>query len=238
MEQNNQLFIAYPLRLSLTRGHNCSYLDGQIEQRIATDISDHPHAHDRLAETGFRRIENWVYQPACPNCSACKPIRVVTDQFIPSKTQKRIQKKNADIICQDVGITTTLEQYALFQRYLGMRHIDGQMASMSYDEYFTMITNSPIDTRLLEFRHRDSNDLVGCMLIDRQRDGLSAVYSFFDPEEEKRSFGSFMILYLIELTKMQRMSYLYLGYYINFSQKMSYKINFKPYEIFEKGTWQ
>jgi arginyl-tRNA--protein-N-Asp/Glu arginylyltransferase len=119
-----------------------------------------------------------------------------------------------------------------------MRHIDGQMASMSYDEYFTMITNSPIDTRLLEFRHRDSNDLVGCMLIDRQRDGLSAVYSFFDPEEEKRSFGSFMILYLIELTKMQRMSYLYLGYYINFSQKMSYKINFKPYEIFEKGTWQ
>ena len=102
--------------------------------------------------------------------------------------------------------------------------------------FSTMITNSPIDTRLLEFRHRDSNDLVGCMLIDRQRDGLSAVYSFFDPEEEKRSFGSFMILYLIELTKMQRMSYLYLGYYINFSQKMSYKINFKPYEIFEKGT--
>lgn len=238
MEQTNKIFSTLPLRLNLTRGQNCSYLPEQIEQRIATDITNHSQVHDRLAETGFRRIENWVYQPACPNCSACKPIRVVTDQFIPSKTQKRIQKKNVDIICQDVGITTTLEQYALFQRYLGMRHIDGQMASMSYDEYFSMITNSPIDTRLLEFRHRDSNDLVGCMLIDRQRDGLSAVYSFFDPEEEKRSFGSFMILYLIELTKMQRMSYLYLGYYINFSQKMSYKINFKPYEIFEKGTWQ
>jgi len=238
MEQTNQIFSILPLRLNLTRGQNCSYLPEQIEQRIATDITNHPNVHDRLAETGFRRIENWVYQPSCPNCSACKPIRVRVGSFMPSKTQKRIRSKNSDIVCQTVGMKTTLEQYLLFQRYLSMRHIDGQMASMSYDEYYAMIANSPIDTNLLEFRVADTDELIGCMLIDTQRDGLSAVYSFFDPEQTKRSLGSFMILYLIELARMQKLPYLYLGYYIPFNQKMSYKVNFKPYEIFQHGKWE
>ena len=238
MEQNNQLFISYPLRLSLTRGHNCSYLDGQIEQRIATDISDHPHAHDRLAETGFRRIENWVYRPACPHCSACKPIRVVADAFKPSRTQQRILKANQDVCITDAGTATSLEQYALFQHYLSARHEDGQMAGMSMDEFDAMISNSPISTRLLEFRSTRDNELLGCMLTDVQRDGLSAVYSFFTPEQPKRSLGAFMIMQLIESAKAAQLPYLYLGYYIRQSPKMSYKTNYRPYQIFEHGKWQ
>lgn len=238
MEQNNQIFITLPLRLSLTRGHSCSYIDGEVEQRIATDISSHADMHDRLAETGFRRIENWVYKPSCPQCNACKPIRVITDAFQPSKTQKRIYAANKDIQVTDVGGQTSLEQYALFQHYLSSRHVDGQMASMSLEEFEGMIQNSPIKTNLLEFRQGDNNELLGCMLTDFQRDGLSAVYSFFSPHHPKRSLGAFMILHLIEKAKANQLPYLYLGYYIKDSAKMSYKIAYRPYEIFQNGNWE
>lgn len=238
MEQNNHLFLSFPLRLSLTRGHNCSYLSGEVEQRIATDISSHAELHDRLAETGFRRIENWVYRPACPQCNACKPIRVVVDDFSPSKTQQRIIKANQDVIISSTSAEATLEQYALFQHYLSSRHEDGQMASMSYEEFNAMITNSPIATSLLEFRSIEDDELLGCMLTDFQRDGLSAVYSFFAPHLPKKSLGVFMILHLIEMAKARNLPYLYLGYYIKNSPKMSYKTNYRPYQIFSDGQWK
>ena len=237
MDQAKTIFTNLPLRLRVTRSQKCAYLHDQTEQRLATDISDHPDSHDRLAETGFRRVENWVYKPACPGCSACLPIRVKAEDFAGSRNITRIRAANKDLRRFDSHGQLTLDHYDMFQRYLGFRHEDGQMASMSFEEFSAMILNSPIDTTLTEYR--DSEDrLMGCILIDRQRDGLSAVYSFFQPDQTKRSLGSFMIVDLIDRCKEIGLPYAYLGYYIEQSRKMSYKARFKPYQIFIDGVWQ
>ena len=237
MDQAKTIFTKLPLRLRVTRSQKCAYLHDQTEQRLATDISDHPDSHDRLAETGFRRVENWVYKPACPGCSACLPIRVKAEDFAGSRNITRIRAANKDLRRFDSHGQLTLDHYDIFQRYLGFRHEDGQMASMSFEEFSAMILNSPIDTTLTEYR--DSEDrLMGCILIDRQRDGLSAVYSFFQPDQTKRSLGSFMIVDLIDRCKEIGLPYAYLGYYIEQSRKMSYKARFKPYQIFIDGVWQ
>lgn len=237
MDQAKSIFTQLPLRLRVTRSQKCAYLPDQAEQRLATDIAVHPHIHDRLAETGFRRVENWVYKPACPGCNACEPIRVKADAFTPSRNIARIRSINKDLRRSESKGQLTLEHYDMFQRYLGFRHEDGQMAGMSFDEFSAMILNSPIDTHLSEYLGPDGR-LMGCILIDRQRDGLSAVYSFFQPDEEKRSLGSFMIVDLIDRCKQMGLPYVYLGYYIEQSRKMSYKARFKPYQIFSDGVWR
>lgn len=237
MDQAKSIFNNLPLRLRVTRSQKCAYLLDQTEQRLATDISEHPETHDRLAETGFRRVENWVYKPACPNCNACQPIRVKAEQFKPSRNIARIQAKNRDLRRNLSAGRLSLDHYDVFQSYLGHRHEDGQMSSMSFDEFSAMVLNSPIDTMLTEYV--DSEDrLMGCILVDRQRDGLSAVYSFFRPEERKRSLGSFMIVDLIHRCNKIGLPYVYLGYYIQQSRKMSYKARFRPYQIFSDGAWQ
>ena len=237
MDQAKSIFNQLPLRLRVTRSQKCAYLADQTEQRLATDISEHAHTHDRLAESGFRRVENWVYKPACPNCNACKPIRVKANQFKKSRNIRRIQSVNRDLKRNLSTGRLSLDHYDMFQRYLSYRHEDGQMASMSFDEFSAMILNSPIDTTLTEYVSAD-NRLIGCILVDRQRDGLSAVYSFFQPEEKKRSLGSFMIIDLIDRCSELGLPYVYLGYYIEQSRKMSYKARFKPYQIFSHGDWQ
>ena len=237
MDQAKSIFNNLPLRLRVTRSQKCAYLLDQTEQRLATDISEHPETHDRLAETGFRRVENWVYKPACPNCNACQPIRVKAEQFKPSRNIARIQATNRDLRRILSAGRLGLDHYDVFQSYLGQRHEDGQMSSMSFDEFSAMVLNSPIDTMLTEYV--DSEDrLMGCILVDRQRDGLSAVYSFFRPEERKRSLGSFMIVDLIHRCNEIGLPYVYLGYYIQQSRKMSYKARFRPYQIFSDGAWQ
>ena len=239
MDQTSRIFPVLPLRLRVTRPQPCAYLAGQQEQRLAGDISARPEEHDSLAEAGFRRVENWVYKPACQNCQACQPIRVIAKNSQLSRNQKRVLAKNADLTRTINNGHLTLEHYDIFQRYLGRRHEDGQMASMSYDEYSAMITNSPIQTSLYEYRNPD-NQLVACVLVDLQRDGLSAVYSFFDtaPEMHARSIGTFMILDLIGLSQQLDMPYLYLGYYVEQSQKMSYKTRFTPCQILKDGKWE
>ncbi len=237
MDQAKSIFNNLPLRLRVTRSQKCAYLLDQTEQRLATDISENPKTHDRLAETGFRRVENWVYKPACPNCKACQPIRVKAEQFKPSRNIARIQATNRDLRRNLSSGRIGLDHYDVFQSYLGQRHEDGQMSSMSFDEFSAMILNSPIDTLLTEYV--DSEDrLMGCILVDRQRDGLSAVYSFFRPEEKKRSLGSFMIVDLIDRCNEIGLPYVYLGYYIEQSRKMSYKARFRPYQIFDDGAWR
>lgn len=237
MDQAKTIFTKLPLRLRVTRSQKCAYLPVQTEQRLATDISEHPQTHDRLAETGFRRVENWVYKPACPGCNACLPIRVKADKFAGSRNIARIRAANRDLRRFDSHGQLTLDHYDMFQRYLGFRHEDGQMASMSFEEFSAMILNSPIETRLTEYRDSDDR-LMGCILVDRQRDGLSAVYSFFQPDQTKRSLGSFMIVDLIDRCKEIGLPYVYLGYYIEQSRKMAYKARFKPYQIFSDGVWQ
>ena len=159
------------------------------------------------------------------------------EQFKPSRNIARIQAKNRDLRRNLSAGRLGLDHYDVFQSYLGHRHEDGQMSSMSFDEFSAMVLNSPIDTMLTEYV--DSEDrLMGCILVDRQRDGLSAVYSFFRPEEKKRSLGSFMIVDLIHRCNEIGLPYVYLGYYIQQSRKMSYKARFRPYQIFSDGAWQ
>lgn len=237
MDQDKRLHFTTPLQFRLSMRSECPYLPGRTEQRVAVDINKNPAHHDQLARAGFRRVENWVYKPACPGCNACLPIRVKADEFAGSRNIARIRAANRDLRRFDSHGQLTLDHYDIFQRYLGFRHEDGQMASMSFEEFSAMILNSPIETRLTEYRDKDDR-LMGCILVDRQRDGLSAVYSFFQPDQTKRSLGSFMIVDLIDRCKEIGLPYVYLGYYIEQSRKMAYKARFKPYQIFSDGVWQ
>ena len=237
MDQSADIFLPTPLALRLTRTHECAYLPNKVEQRLAADISNHPEYHDSLARAGYRRVENWVYKPACKSCQACLPIRIDASRHHLSRNLQRIWRGNQDL--ERVGTSKIVgeEHYKLFIDYLKHRHQDGQMAAMSFDEFKNMIHNSPLETVLVEYR-TVAGDLVGCMLTDVQSDGLSAVYSFFDPIEERRSLGSFMIIDLIELCREMSLRWLYLGYYVVESPKMVYKARFQPAEIFKDGLWQ
>ena len=236
MDQAKINFNHKPLNLRITRSHECAYLENRAEQRLAADISEAPHLHDQLAESGFRRVENWVYRPVCSSCNACIPIRVNAQKFSMSKNIKRIITKNRHIQKCHLDNNADEEAYELFKNYLNSRHNDGQMATMSFSEFHSMIHNSPIDTFMKKYR--DENDeLIACILMDSQRDGLSAVYSFFNPNQEKQSIGTFLILDSILLTKELSKKWLYLGYLVKNSPKMAYKARFKPYQLYVNGKW-
>ena len=236
MDQAKINFDHKPLNLRITRSHECAYLENRAEQRLAADISEAPHLHDQLAESGFRRVENWVYRPVCSSCNACIPIRVNAQKFSMSKNIKRIITKNRHIQKCHLDNNADEEAYELFKNYLNSRHNDGQMATMSFSEFHSMIHNSPIDTSMIKYR--DENDeLIACILMDSQRDGLSAVYSFFNPNQEKQSIGTFLILDSILLTRELSKKWLYLGYLVKNSPKMAYKARFKPYQLYINGKW-
>ena len=186
--------------------------------------------HERLSRAGFRRSHNIAYAPVCPGCQACVPIRVVSEDFTPDRTQRRILRANADLTISEMPARATAEQFTLFQRYQKTRHADGDMAAMGYYDYRAMIEDTPISTGILEFR--DARDrLVGACLTDWLADGLSAVYSFFDTDEDKRSLGTFAVLWLIGRARSLGLPYVYLGYWVPESRKMAYKARFKPSEI-------
>ena len=237
MDQDKRLHQLPPLPLRLSMRSDCPYISGRTEQRVAVDISENPALHDELAQAGFRRVENWVYKPVCPNCQACQPWRVDCNAFKPGRNLKRIQKTNSDLRRSIESIRATREQYGLFLRYISERHNDGQMASMGREDFISMIENSPIESFVASYRDAN-NKLLGCVLADVQEDGLSAVYSFFDPAESARSLGTFMILDLLSYTIANGFDWLYLGYFVRGSQKMKYKARFQPAEVFTDGSWQ
>ena len=216
---------------------NCPYIKGQTEQRIAVDISNDPQCHDGLAVAGFRRVENWVYRPACPQCNACLPWRVDVANFMPSRNMSRIIKRNRDLTTHVASPIPSDDHYRLFKTYVTNRHDDGQMAQMDQLEFTSMISNSPIETILISYKDAENN-LVGAILSDLQSDGLSAVYSFFEPSLTTRSLGTFMVLDLLSIAKDSDLDWLYLGYFVDGSRKMEYKARFRPAEVFKDGQWQ
>jgi arginine-tRNA-protein transferase len=193
--------------------------------------------HDRLSRAGFRRSHNIAYAPVCPGCNACVPIRIPTATFMPDRTLRKIARANLAMEGFDVPARATAEQFQLFQRYQQARHGDGDMATMSFYDYRAMVEDTPIETFIIEFRDPDDR-LVGACLTDRLGDGLSAVYSFFAPGLDRRSLGTFSILWLIERAKSLGLPYVYLGYWVRESRKMAYKARFKPSEILVAGTWR
>ncbi len=221
----------------LTKASQCPYISSRIEKRLATDISNSKHLHDKLAFSGFRRVENWMYRPACDNCNECKSYRVEVNNFILSKSFKRILKKNALIEHNIVPNKALNTYFTLFKRYQKTRHSGGSMSLMKFNDFRAMIEISPINTKILEFKN-ENHKLVGIMLFDKQKDGLSAVYSFYNPKFDKYGLGNLMVLKLIDLAKSMKLKFVYLGYYLKNVDGMNYKKKFLPGQIYQDGKWK
>jgi arginine-tRNA-protein transferase len=217
----------------------CPYVPGRIERKVVTELAgvSAESLHDRLSRGGFRRSHNIAYAPVCPSCSACVPIRIRAQDFEANRTQRRIAKLNADLLVQEMPPRATAEQFQLFQAYQQARHGTGDMATMSFYDYRAMVEDTPIETLIVEFRDADDR-LLGACLTDRLGDGLSAVYSFFAPGLERRSLGTFAILWLVERAAALGLPYVYLGYWVPESRKMAYKARFRPSEILAGGAWR
>ena len=217
----------------------CPYLPGRTERKVVTEITG-PGAeglHDRLSRAGFRRSHNIAYAPVCPSCQACVPIRIPVARFQPDRTQRRNLRANAGIEGFELPARATAEQFHLFQRYQHARHGEGDMATMSFYDYRAMVEDTPIETSIVEYRDAEGT-LVGACLTDRLGDGLSAVYSFFAPELERSSLGTYAVLWLIERARALGLPHVYLGYWVAESRKMAYKARFRPGEVLAGGAWR
>lgn len=216
----------------------CPYLPGRTEQNIFTELvgPDSRPIYDILTHAGFRRSHGIAYRPACPGCQACVPVRIVAREFEMSKSLKRIANRNADVTSDEAPPRASLEHYRLFSRYVTARHDDGEMADMTYIDYAAMVEESPLPSHLEEYRN-DRGELIGACLTDRLSDGFSAVYSYFEPTLDDRSLGTLMVIDLVTKAQRERLSYVYLGYWIEGSRKMSYKTRFRPLEALGPGGW-
>ena len=232
----------------VTAPQTCPYLDGKLERKLFTHLThDKPAALvDNLLKGGFRRSQNIAYMPYCDGCQACVSVRVIAGEFEPGRTMRRVWRDNEDLVIRRVTAMPTSEQYALFRAYIDARHGDGGMADMTVLDFAMMIEDSIIDTFLTEYRLKprtsksgraDSGRLIGVTLCDQLSDGVSMVYSFFDPAYDMRSLGTYMILEHIEHTRRVGLTYLYLGYWIEGSRKMAYKARFQPQEQLTGDGW-
>jgi arginine-tRNA-protein transferase len=233
----------------VTAPQACPYLPERHERKLFTHLThDKPPALvDNLLRGGFRRSQNVAYMPYCEGCQACVSVRVLVDGFEPSRSFRRVIAANSDLVARRVAPRPTSEQYSLFRNYIDTRHSDGGMADMTVLDYAMMIEDSIVDTFVTEYRLRpdpiedtrqDSWPLMAVALTDRLSDGLSMVYSFYDTEPVQRGLGTYMILDHIAHARSLGLPYLYLGYWINGSRKMSYKTRFHPQERLGPNGWQ
>ena len=216
----------------------CPYLPDRLERKVVTLLAgDEPdRLHDALSQAGFRRSQDLAYRPACDDCNACVPVRIPVSRFSPARTLRRTAARNHDITGRQMPAHATREHFALFRRYLLARHAGGGMADMDFADYRAMVEDSPVDTHLVEFRRPDGG-LYGLCLTDRMSDGLSLVYSFFEPNLEMLSPGVFMILWHVERARELCLEHVYLGYWIAHSRKMAYKVRFQPLERLSGEGW-
>jgi arginine-tRNA-protein transferase len=232
----------------LTAPSPCPYLPGMEERKVFTHLVGRRATalNDMLTQTGFRRSQTIAYRPACEQCRACVSVRVLVEDFRPSANLRRIANRNSDLIGATGAAKPTAEQYSLFRAYLDQRHPDGGMADMSVLDYSMMVEDSHIESRIIEYRrkgpdhfitHRGQGRLYGACLTDQLADGLSMVYSFFEPDYAARSLGTFMVLDHIERAKQMGLPFVYLGYWVRGSRKMDYKSRFLPQERLSPEGW-
>ena len=233
----------------LTAPSPCPYLPGKEERKVFTHLVGEraPELNDLLTHGGFRRSQSIAYRPACEACRACVSVRVVTDDFRPTRSMRRIQERNSDLIAEMRVAMPTSEQYSIFRAYLDARHRDGGMADMTVLDYSMMVEDSHVETRMVEYRRRDpdssftgrsSGQLLAVALTDVLGDGLSMVYSYFDADQRFRSLGTFMILDHIARAKRMGLPYVYLGYWVQGSRKMDYKGRFLPQQRLTSDGWK
>lgn len=233
----------------LTAPATCPYLPGQLERKVFTHLVGPraPEMNDLLTQGGFRRSQNIAYRPACETCRACVSVRILAGGFTPTKSMRRVLSQNSDLVSTVHQAEPSTEQFSLFRQYIDHRHQSGGMSDMSALDYAVMVEDSHVNTRVIEYRKREPGagiddskrgELVAVALTDTMSDGLSMVYSFFNPNYEKRSLGTFLILDHVARTQKLGLPHVYLGYWVNGSEKMGYKIRYHPQEHLTPRGWE
>jgi len=233
----------------LTAPSPCPYLEGQFERKVFTHLvgDKAPEMNDLLTQGGFRRSQNIAYRPACETCRACVSVRILAQEFTASRNMKRVIQRNSDLIGAMHDAQPSTEQYSLFRGYLDARHRRGGMSDMTVLDYAMMVEDTHVDTKVIEYRRRGPDtfitgkgqgELIAVALTDKMADGLSMVYSYFNPEFEERSLGTFMILDHIARARAMGLPHVYLGYWVNGSRKMNYKMRFMPQEHLGPKGWE
>lgn len=233
----------------LTAPSPCPYLEGQFERKVFTHLVGDKAAelNDLLTQGGFRRSQNIAYRPACETCRACISVRILAQEFRQNRSMKRIMARNSDISAREFSAEPSSEQYSLFRSYLDARHQQGGMSDMTVLDYAMMVEDTHVPTRIIEYRLPDENDsadgpqhgrLAAVALSDLMGDGISMVYSFFDPDFADRSLGTYMILDHISRARDMGLPHVYLGYWVAGSRKMGYKTRFLPQDHLMASGWE
>ncbi|KPF73642.1 arginyl-tRNA-protein transferase [alpha proteobacterium AAP81b] len=232
-------------RFFVTAPAPCPYVPGRTERKVFAELKGHgaPEMNEALGRIGFRRSQNVVYRPSCDFCQACVSVRVVAPRFRPSPSQKKLLRRHDDLEVHACEPWSTEEQWQLLRRYLRLRHPQGGMATMDGHDYADMVEQSPVDTVVVEYREPSVGGrpgrLVGCCLTDKQSDGLSMIYSFYDPEAPGRpGLGNYIILDHIVRAGRAGLPYVYLGYWIEGCDRMAYKQQYRPAEALLAGVWR
>ena len=239
--ENTQLF--------LTAAMPCPYLPGRQERKLFTHLTGRRATtlHHLLSDNGFRRSQNIAYRPACETCRACISVRILVNEFQPTRSMRRVLAANADLVGYEYPAEPSSEQYSLFRSYLDRRHQKGGMSDMSVLDYAMMVEDTHVRTKIIEYRlrqegsgieERPRGELVAVALTDQMGDGLSMVYSFYDPDRGPRSLGTYMILDHVRRAKAQGLPHVYLGYWVKGSRKMDYKVKFLPQEHLLSRGWE
>lgn len=216
----------------------CPYLPGRAERKLIVELSGRgaPGLYDSLSRIGFRRSHRFAYRPACRACDACIPVRIAVERFTPSRSIRRVRNAHAGLAGAVLAPRATVEQFRLFMAYQHSRHRDSEMAAMTFGDYRGMLEETALRSAVVEFRAADRK-LVAVSLFDRLDDGISAVYTFYDPAHRPGGLGTWSILWLVEECRHQGLPYMYLGYWVAESPKMAYKARFPALERLNGGDW-